>query len=135
MVAENLIRRDSDSDYIIAWKLKYDFETGKMKDETMTYGEARKKCEELNAGNPEKTFWPEKVKPAPEWHILYEQGFTYNAQYSTKGKADLFPIRQIQFQHNEVYRVDDLAYPAKTQIDQESHDTLPSDQDMEFLDL
>lgn len=72
MVAENLIRRDSDSDYIIAWKLKYDFETGKMKDETMTYGEARKKCEELNAGNSEKTFWPEKVKPAPEWHILYE---------------------------------------------------------------
>jgi hypothetical protein len=42
MVAENLIRRDSDSDYIIAWKLKYDFETGKMKDDTMTYGEARK---------------------------------------------------------------------------------------------
>ncbi|MFK7815825.1 MAG: hypothetical protein AB8B92_05770 [Gammaproteobacteria bacterium] len=72
MVAENLIRRDNDSDYIIAWKLKYDFETGKMKDDTMTYGEARKKCEELNASNSEKTFWPEKVKPAPEWHILYD---------------------------------------------------------------
>ena len=72
MAAENLIRRDSDSDYIIAWKLKYDFETGKMKDDTMTYGEARKKCAELNDKNPEKTFWAEKVKAAPEWHILYE---------------------------------------------------------------
>ena len=71
MVTENLIRKDSDGDYIIAWKLKYDFETGKMKDETMTYGEARKKCEELNEQNPEKTFWPEKLKPEPEWHIIY----------------------------------------------------------------
>ena len=72
MVEENLIRRDSDSGYIIAWKLKYDFETGKLTDNTMTYGEARKKCAELNAENSEKTFWPEKVKPAPEWHIIYE---------------------------------------------------------------
>ena len=71
MVAENLIRRDDDSEYIIAWKLKYDFETGKLTDSTMTYGEAKKKCAELNANDDAKTFWPEKVKPAPEWHILY----------------------------------------------------------------
>ncbi len=72
MVEENLIRRDDDAGYIIAWKLKYDFETGKLTDDTMTYGEARQKCAELNAENAEKTFWPEKVKPAPEWHIIYE---------------------------------------------------------------
>ena len=47
MVAENLIRRDDDSDYIIAWKLKYDFETGKLTDTTMTYGEAKKKVRRI----------------------------------------------------------------------------------------
>lgn len=72
MVIENLVRRDADTGYIIAWKHKYDFETGKFKDETMTYGEARKKCEELNSKNPDKTYWPEKTKPDPEWHIIYE---------------------------------------------------------------
>ena len=72
MVEENLVRRDEDTGYIIAWKAKYDFETGKLKDETMTYGEARKKCEKLNADNPDKTYWPEKSKPAPDWHIIYE---------------------------------------------------------------
>ncbi len=72
MVEENLIRRDSDEGYIIAWKLKYDFETGKLKDDAMTYGEARKKCEELNEQEPDKTYWPEKVKSGPEWHLVYE---------------------------------------------------------------
>ncbi len=72
MAVENLVRRDADTGYIIAWKHKYDFETGKFKGETMTYGEARKKCEELNSKNPDKTYWPEKTKPDPEWHIIYE---------------------------------------------------------------
>ena len=72
MTEENLIRRDQDAGYIIAWKRKYEFETGKFKDETMTYGEARKKCEELNAENPENTYWPEKLKQDPEWHLVYE---------------------------------------------------------------
>ena len=73
MVEENLVRRDSDTGYIIAWKAKYDFETGKIKDETMTYGEAKKKCEDLNSKNSDKTYWPEKVKPEPEWHLVYDE--------------------------------------------------------------
>ena len=70
MTNENLIKRDDDTGYIIAWKHKYNFETGKL-EETMTYGEACKRCEELIANESDKTFWPEKVKPAPEWHLLY----------------------------------------------------------------
>ena len=71
MVVENLIRRDEDAGYIIAWKGKYDFNTGKFNEETMTYGEARKKCEGLNSENPDKTYWPEKVRSKPEWHLVY----------------------------------------------------------------
>ncbi len=71
MTNENLIKRDEDTGYIIAWKHKYEFETGKF-DEEMTYGEARKRCEELIAKEPSKTYWPEKSKSAPEWHILYK---------------------------------------------------------------
>lgn len=72
MTNENLIKRNEDTGYIIAWKSKYEFETGKFVDEQMTYGEACKKCEELIAQESDKTFWPEKVKPEPEWHILYK---------------------------------------------------------------
>ena len=72
MTNENLIKRDEDTGYIIAWKHKYDFETGKFSDEQMTYGEACKRCEQLIAENDEKTFWPEKVKSDPEWHIIYK---------------------------------------------------------------
>lgn len=71
MTDANLIKRDEDSGYIIAWKHKYDFETGKFVDETMTYGEARKRCEQLISEHPEKTFWPEKVRSNPDWHIVY----------------------------------------------------------------
>lgn len=71
MSNENLVKRDEDTGYIIAWKHKYEFETGKF-DEQMTYGEARKRCEELISENSEKTFWPEKVKPAPELHLIYK---------------------------------------------------------------
>ena len=71
MTNENLIKRDEDPGYIIAWKHKYEFETGKF-DEQMTYGEACKRCEELIAENSEKTYWPEKVRPAPEMHLIYK---------------------------------------------------------------
>ena len=74
MVEENLIRRDEDTGYIIAWKMKYEFETGKM-DELMTYGEARKKCSELNAENEEKTFWPEKKKQVSKLLSLQSVAF------------------------------------------------------------
>lgn len=72
MTNENLIKRNEDTGYIIAWKYKYEFKTGKFVDEQMTYGEACKKCEELIAQEADKTFWPEKVKPAPEWHLYYK---------------------------------------------------------------
>ncbi len=72
MSTENLIRRDQDTGYIIAWRYKSDFGTGKFKDKTMTYGEARKKCENLNSENQDKTYWPEKMKQDQEWHLVYE---------------------------------------------------------------
>ena len=72
MTNDNLIKRDEDPGYIIAWKHKYDFETGKITDNELTYGEAKKACEELIAKDTDKTYWPEKVKAAPEWHIIYE---------------------------------------------------------------
>ncbi|MCY4642734.1 MAG: hypothetical protein OXC41_08600 [Gammaproteobacteria bacterium] len=72
MSTENLIRRDEDTGYIIAWRHKSDFETGKFRDEMMTYGEARKRCEDLNSENPDKTYWPEKMKQDPELHLVYE---------------------------------------------------------------
>lgn len=53
-----LWHKPDDPGYIIAWKYKYKFETGKMTD-VMTYGEAKKKAEELSAQDKEKTFWPE----------------------------------------------------------------------------
>ncbi len=71
-MVENLVRRDEDEGYIIAWKYKYDFETGKFEDEVMTYGEARKKCDELNSNDTDKTYWPEKTRMPPEWHLVYE---------------------------------------------------------------
>ena len=73
MTNENLIKRDKDTGYIIAWKHKYDFETGKFLDKQMTYGEACKRCEELIAKDTEKTYWPEKAKSAPEWHLVYNK--------------------------------------------------------------
>ena len=50
----------SDTGYVVGWKYKYKFERGHLEGE-MTYGEARKKAEELRKKEPEKTFWPEKV--------------------------------------------------------------------------
>ena len=58
-MSENLVKRNDDTGYIIAWKHKYNFDTGKMNEE-MTYGEALEKCEQLISENPDKTFWPEK---------------------------------------------------------------------------
>ena len=71
MTNDNLIKRDEDTGYIIAWKYKYEFESGKF-DEQMTYGEACKRCEELIAKEADKTYWPEKVKPEPEMHLIYK---------------------------------------------------------------
>ena len=58
--ADPLQRRASDKGYRVAWKLKYGFEKGAF-DEELTYGEAKKKAEELEAKEPGKTFWPELI--------------------------------------------------------------------------
>jgi len=52
-------KHDSDPGYIVAWRHKRRFEAGKLEGE-MTYGEARRKAEELRLQEPEKTFWAEK---------------------------------------------------------------------------
>jgi hypothetical protein len=56
--SDPLLRRDSSPGYCVAWKLKYGFEKGRF-DEEMSYGEAKKKAEELAAKEPAKVFWPE----------------------------------------------------------------------------
>lgn len=57
-----LWHKADDPGFIIAWKYKYQFETGKLTDKVMTYGEAKKKADELCAQDSEKTFWPEEAK-------------------------------------------------------------------------
>ena len=58
-----MIRPADEEGYIIAWKYKYQFETGRM-DGEMSYGEATRKCAELCAREPEKTFWPQRAASA-----------------------------------------------------------------------
>jgi hypothetical protein len=52
-------KSDSDPGYVVAWRHKRKFEAGVLEGE-MTYGEARKKAEELSAKEPDKTYWAEK---------------------------------------------------------------------------
>ena len=59
-----LLTKASDTGYIVAWKYKYDFKAGKY-DEVMTYGEAKKRAEELTAENKDMVFWPERKKESP----------------------------------------------------------------------
>ena len=61
-------RKDNDPDYIVAWKYKYDFKAGKYAEKVMTYGEAKRRAEELCAEHPDKTFWPEPVAEPPKGH-------------------------------------------------------------------
>ena len=62
MSNDPLWHKPDDPGYIVAWKYKYEFETGKMADKVMTYGEAKKKAEELSAKESDKTFWPEEAR-------------------------------------------------------------------------
>ena len=62
MSKDSLWHNPKDPGYIIAWKYKYKFEVGKMLDKVMTYGEAKKKAEELCKQHQEKTFWAEQAK-------------------------------------------------------------------------
>ncbi|MDX1334803.1 MAG: hypothetical protein R3312_03385 [Gammaproteobacteria bacterium] len=53
-------RNDADAGYRVAYRSKRGFEKGVF-DEELTYGEARKKAEELAAKDDTKTFWPEMI--------------------------------------------------------------------------
>jgi len=52
-------KNDSDTGYVVGWRYKKKLEAGKLEGE-MTYGEAKKKAEEMNAKEPDKSFWAEK---------------------------------------------------------------------------
>jgi hypothetical protein len=52
-------KKDSDTGHIVAWRHMRNFEAGKLEGE-MTYGEAKKKAEELTAKEPDRTYWAEK---------------------------------------------------------------------------
>lgn len=58
--ANPMLRRDDDTGYRVAWKLKYGFQKGHL-DGEMTYGEAKKKAAELQAKEPEKVYWAEMI--------------------------------------------------------------------------
>lgn len=61
-MANEFIHRLDESGFIIAWRYKYDFKSGKYEDPVMTYGEAKKRIEELHKEHPDMTFWAEKAK-------------------------------------------------------------------------
>lgn len=58
--ADSLFRRNEDTGFQIAWKLKYGFQKGHL-DGEMTYGEAKKKAAELQAKEPDKVYWAEMI--------------------------------------------------------------------------
>lgn len=58
--ADSLVKRDADTGYRVAWKLKYGYEKSHF-DTEMTYGEATKKAAELQAKESEKVFWAEMI--------------------------------------------------------------------------
>lgn len=62
--ADTLLKHTDTADYVIAWKKKYDFETGRF-DETMTYVEAKAKALALTEKDREKVYWPESVSGNP----------------------------------------------------------------------
>jgi hypothetical protein len=53
-------RNDSDAGYHVGYRSKRGFDKGHLEGE-MTYGEARKKAEELAAKDDSMTYWPEMI--------------------------------------------------------------------------
>jgi hypothetical protein len=58
--SDGLRRQADDPGYRVGWKYRYKFEKGHLEGE-MTYGEARQKAAELQAGDPEKIYFPELI--------------------------------------------------------------------------
>lgn len=65
---DTLIKKPDDDGYIVAWKKKYEFEAGKFADEIMTYGEAKRRAEELNGQHDDKVFWAENLRSNPKFN-------------------------------------------------------------------
>lgn len=59
MIEDTFHHKDDEPGFVIGWRYKYKFEAGEYDDE-MTWGEARKRVEELHAEHPDMTFWPKK---------------------------------------------------------------------------
>ena len=66
MSNDPLCHKQDDPGFIIDLKFNFDFEVGKITDEVMTYGDAKKKAEELCEQNQDKTYWPEEAKEVLE---------------------------------------------------------------------
>lgn len=60
MSEKPFIHAPDEPGYVVAWKYKYEFKTGRY-DEVMSYGEAKQRAEQLSEEHPEQTFWPEKA--------------------------------------------------------------------------
>ena len=60
MSEETLLTAADEGGFIIAWRSKREFQTGRLEGET-TYAEACEKCERLRAENPDKTYWPQRA--------------------------------------------------------------------------
>lgn len=58
MTDNTFLRKDDDAGYIIGWRYKYEFKSGKYADKVMTYGEALKRAQELCAEKTEMAFYP-----------------------------------------------------------------------------
>lgn len=57
---DSLSKRATDRGYRVGWRSKAKHEKGHL-DGEMTYGEARSKAAELEAGDPDKTYYPELI--------------------------------------------------------------------------
>ena len=56
---DTLHHKNDEHGFVIGWRYKYKFEAGYY-DEEMTFGEAKKRAEELHQKHPDMTFWPKK---------------------------------------------------------------------------
>ena len=72
MPSDSLLYSDDEPGFIIAWRAKYDFETGRL-DGAMTYAEALEKCRQLCAEQPDKTFWPQREAQTADSYGKFHQ--------------------------------------------------------------
>ena len=67
MPRDPMTRPDDAPGFIVAWRDRYEHQAGRLLDQVMTYGEAKKKAEEMQAKDSGKFYWaepqPEEFKP------------------------------------------------------------------------